>query len=136
MASRVGRGGQSGEQRNHSHAGPAPRQQATCPASWIERVEWVGDTTASIQAEVCRTAQSPVDGGCPKPIAYLLSQTTYSRHVLRSSCIGLLLYTLSHRPTSTNSSWHVKYALASLRETGQGRKAPIISAVVPGSSRL
>lgn len=89
MASRVGRGGQSGEPLNHSHAGPAPRQSATylgtCPAAWIERDELgVGDTTAYKQeAAGYPRLRSTEDGR--RPSAYLLSQPTYNSRVLRSS---------------------------------------------------
>lgn len=119
MASMVGRGGQSGGPHNHSHARPratAVSHLPTCPAAWVERDEWVGDTTAYKQEAAGYLRLRSTEDGRKAQWLLVLSQPTYSRHVLRSS--WAIRYTLAHRPTGTSSSWHVKYALASLHETG------------------
>lgn len=75
----------------------------------LSGMSWVEATTGIHYTAGYPRLRSTEDGR--RPSAYLLSQPTYNRRVRYK-------YTLAHRPTSTGSSWHVKYALASLHETG------------------
>lgn len=76
MASRAGRGGQSGEPHSHSHTRPRATAASHLPGS-LDYMVWVGDTAGLAKAGGCSKLRCTEDAR--KPIACLLIQPAYSR---------------------------------------------------------